>query len=152
MNLKLDKFGPFGAIVAAAACPICFPKLALIGALIGLGALVEYEFYFLVAAQLLVLISLVGVILAFRNHGNLKILLFGIANVVLFFISLYLIVNEYLSYLALAGLVASFIWQLVEAERCSALPEAKSIKADKITHNKTKANKLKLEVNYEASS
>ena len=129
MNLKLDKFGSLGAIVAAAACPICFPKLALIGALIGLGALVQYEFYFLVAAQLLVLISLVGVILAFRIHGNLKILIFAIACVMLFFISLYLIVNEYLSYLALAGLVASFIWQLVEAKRCSTLPEAKSIES-----------------------
>jgi mercuric ion transport protein len=129
MNLKLDKFGSLGAIVAAAACPICFPKLALIGALIGLGALVQYEYYFLVAAQLLVLISLVGVILAFQSHGNLKILIFAIACVMLFFISLYLIVNEYLSYLALAGLVASFIWQLVEAKRCSTLPEAKSIES-----------------------
>ena len=119
MNLNLDKFGPLGSIVAAAACPICFPKLALIGALLGLGALVEYEFYFLLAAQILVLISLVGVILAFSNHRNLKILIAGIACVLLFFVSLYLIVNEYLSYLALAGLVASFIWQLVAAKQCS---------------------------------
>ncbi len=129
MKLKFDKFGSVGAIVAAAACPICFPKLALIGAWIGLGALVQYEFYFLVAAQLLVLISLVGAILAFRNHGNLKILIFAIACVMLFFISLYLIVNEYLSYLALAGLVASFIWQLVAEKRCPVLPEAKRVES-----------------------
>lgn len=129
MNLKLDKFGSLGAIAAAAACPICFPKLALIGAIFGLGALIQYEFYFLVAAQLLVLVSLVGVILAFRNHRNLKILIFGIACVALFFISLYVIVNEYLSYLALSGLVASFIWQIVEAKRCSTFPEANSIKS-----------------------
>jgi hypothetical protein len=35
----VEKFGSIGAIIAAAACPICFPKLALIGSAVGLGVL-----------------------------------------------------------------------------------------------------------------
>ena len=125
MNLKLDKFGAFGTIVAAAACPICFPKLALIGALVGLGALAEYEYYFYIAFQVFALVTFTGVLLTYRIQRNLKILILAFASVTLFFVSLYLIANEYLSYLALAGLVASVIWQLVEAKKCSNLPLAK---------------------------
>ena len=119
MNLKLEKIGAFGTLVAAAACPICFPKLALIGALIGLGTLVEYEYYFYIAFQVLALVTFTGVFLSYRKQRDQKILILAFASVALFFTSLYLIVNEYLSYLALAGLVASVIWQLVEVKKCS---------------------------------
>jgi len=123
MNLKLGKFGALGTLIAAAACPICFPKLALIGTLIGLGALAKYEYYFFIAFQIFALVTFTGILLAYRKQGNLNILVLAFASVALFFISLYLIVNEYLSYLALAGLVASVIWQLVEARKCSELPQ-----------------------------
>ena len=125
MNIKLDKIGAFGTIIAAAACPICVPKLALIGALVGLGALAEYEYYFYIAFQVFALVTFTGVLLTYRIQRNLKILILAFASVTLFFVSLYLIANEYLSYLALAGLVASVIWQLVEAKKCSNLPLAK---------------------------
>jgi mercuric ion transport protein len=127
MNLKLDKFGALGTIVAAAACPICFPKLALIGALIGLGALAKYEYYFFIAFQVFALVTFIGILLAYRKQRNLNILILAFASVALFFISLYLVVNEYLSYFALAGLVTSVIWQLVEAKKCSELPQIKGI-------------------------
>ena len=129
MNLKLEKYSSVGAIVAAAACPICFPKLALIGALIGFGALAQYEVYFFVASQVLVLISLIGVFLAFRIHKIFKIALLATVSVVLFFTSLYLVISEYLSYFALAGLVAAIIWQLNEAKKCNNLAKARSIDA-----------------------
>ena len=126
MNFKLGKFGAFGTIVAAAACPICFPKLALIGALVGFGALAEYEYYFFIAFQVFALLTFAAILLTYRIQRNLKILILAFASVTLFFVSLYLIVNEYLSYLALAGLVASVIWQLVEAKKCSNSPLPKS--------------------------
>ena len=127
MNLKLDRFGALGTLIAAAACPICFPKLALIGALIGLGALAKYEYYFYIAFHVFVLVTFTGILLAYRKQKNLSILILAFSSVALFFISLYLIVNEYLSYLALAGLVASVIWQLLETRKCSELPQIKSI-------------------------
>ena len=127
MNFKFEKFGAFGTLVAAAACPICFPKLALIGALIGLGALAKYEFYFYIAFQVFALVTFAGILLTYRKNRNMNILVFAFASVALFFTSLYLIVNEYLSYIALAGLVASVIWQLVETKKCSELPQSKRV-------------------------
>jgi len=127
MNLKLDRFGALGTLIAAAACPICFPKLALIGALIGLGALAKYEYYFYIAFHVFALVTFTGILLAYRKQRNLNILILAFTSIALFFISLYLIVNEYLSYLALAGLVASVIWQLLEAKKCSELPQIKNI-------------------------
>ena len=114
--------------MAAAACPVCFPKLALVGALVGFGAFAQYEFYFFIAAQALVLATLAGVLWAYRDLRNPGIPILATASVSLFFISLYLIVNEYLSYIALAGLVFSIIWQIAEAKRCPENDELKSIK------------------------
>lgn len=108
----MKKYSPIASIIAAAACPICFPKLALIGALIGVGGFAQYEIYFLIAAQLLVLVSLFNAISTYRKIRNSKILMLVVSSVALFFISLYVFVNEYLSYLGLAGLVAGMIWQL----------------------------------------
>lgn len=119
MKPKLDKFGALGTLTTAAACPICFPKLALIGALIGLGTLAKYEYYFYIAFQVFALVTFAGILLTYQKQRDLNILILAFASVALFFISLYLIVNEYLSYFALAGLVASVIWQLVKTKKCS---------------------------------
>ncbi len=127
MNLKLDKFGSIGALLAAAACPVCFPKLAMIGALVGFGAFSKYEIYFFIAAQILVLVALVGTILSYKKHKNSVILMLALASVALFFASLYLFVNEYLSYLALAGLVTSILWQIKEAKSCIKTSEAELV-------------------------
>ena len=43
MKTYLEKIGSFGGAIAAAACPVCFPKLALLGAIFGLGALSACE-------------------------------------------------------------------------------------------------------------
>ena len=117
MSLKLGNFGSFGSIAAAAACPICFPKLALIGAFVGLGALAEYETFFFYGAHVLVVMSLVGQVISYNRLRNRSLLALASISAALFFVSLYLIVSETLSYLALAGLVSATIWMLVESRR-----------------------------------
>ncbi len=116
MLKSADKMGSVGAVIAAAACPICFPKLAAIGALFGLGALAPFEVYFLIGAQVLVLIALAGQLIAYRRLGNLPVLVFSVTSTVIFFASLYVVVSEVLSYVSLAGIVAASVW-LVIAER-----------------------------------
>ena len=111
--MKLEKSSSLGAIVTAALCPICFPKLALVGSVIGLGSFYRYELFFLVLTHALVLLSLVGNIFSYLHHRDKKILVLAMVSTLLFFTSLYLIVNEYLSYLALIGLVATFVWQIL---------------------------------------
>ncbi len=114
MKQYLNKTGSLGSILTAAACPICFPKLAAAGAFFGMGALAPFEAYFFWGAQLLVLLSLVGQFVAFKRLKNRLLLLSAITFTTLFFLSLYLVVSEYLSYLALAGIILGSIWLMRE--------------------------------------
>src|SRR5882672_6005877 len=92
MKTYLEKIGSFGALIAAAACPLCFPKLALIGALFGLGALGAYESQLFIAAQVLIAVAVLG-------HAILS----GVAV----FGGLYLLRSEAMIYAGFAGLVAT---------------------------------------------
>ena len=113
----LGRFGSFGALLAAAACPVCFPKLALLGALFGFGALAPYEVIFFYALQVLVVGMLVNHVIAFRRGGDKRLLILVSISVALFFTSLYLLGSEILSYVALAGLLASSVWQMLAPRR-----------------------------------
>ena len=127
MRDSAGKFGSLGAVLAAIFCPICFPKLALLGVFFGLGALAKYEIIFFYAAQAFVLLMLVANIVSYKRYKNKALLLLVVVSVLLFFISLYVVVSEMLSYVALSGLVASSIWSIFESRRCSScdVPAAK---------------------------
>lgn len=119
MRNIFEKFGSYGAVVAAAACPICFPKLALFGALFGLGALVKYETLFFFSAQVLVLMALTAHVVSYRKQHNKPLLVLAMVSGSVFFISLYLWPNEYLSYTALLGLISATIWLSISNRQCA---------------------------------
>lgn len=106
MKTHLEKLGSFGSIVAAAACPICFPKLALIGAFFGMGGLGAYEWQFLIASQLLVGVAVAGNVLAYLRHRKLWILLVALFGGATFFAGLYVVGSEAVVYAGFAALVA----------------------------------------------
>ena len=107
MKTHLEKFGSAGAVIAAAACPVCFPKLALIGAFFGLGALGAYEYQLLVAAQVLVAVAVAGSALAYLRHRNRRLLGAAVLSGMAVFAGLYLLGSELLVYGGFAGLVAT---------------------------------------------
>ena len=117
MKQYINRAGSIGSFITAAACPICFPKLAALGAIFGMGALAPFEAYFFWGAQLFVLLSLVGQFVAFKRLRNKLLLVFMIIFTALFFLSLYVVVSEYLSYLALAGIVLGSLWLMREDRR-----------------------------------
>lgn len=119
MRSKLEKVGSFGAIVAAAACPICFPKLALIGAIFGFGVLAKYEVVFFYIAQILIIFALVGHIITYKRLQNLNLLISAFISAILFFGSLYVFTSEILSYFALTGMIATMTWMMIEDRRCT---------------------------------
>ncbi len=119
MRDSAGKFGSLGAVLAAIFCPICFPKLALLGVFFGLGALAKYEIIFFYAAQAFVVLMLVANIMSYKKYKNKALLLLVVVSVLLFFISLYVVVSEILSYVALTGLVIASIWTVFESRRCS---------------------------------
>lgn len=114
MGLKtyLEKFGSVGAIVAAAACPICFPKLALVGTLLGLGGLGAYETQFFVAAQVLVGLAILGHVVSFWQRRSQPRLAFAILSGAAVFFGLHLFRSEWLAYAGLAGLTVASLADL----------------------------------------
>ena len=112
MRTSLDKFGSAGAIIAAAACPVCFPKLAVLGALVGLGGLGAYEAQFFIAAQALVGLALIGHFLSFRQHRRWGRLAFAVLSGAAVFSGLYLFKSEWVSYAGLAGLISASLAEL----------------------------------------
>lgn len=112
MKIQLEKFGTMGAFLAAILCPVCFPKLAIIGTVLGLGALAPYESWFAAAAQGFLVLSLAGHVIAFRRHHNLWIVILAGLGVGLVLGSLWLYYIEVLVYLGLAVVVAATVWSM----------------------------------------
>ena len=105
MKPFLDRAGSIGAVVAAAACPVCFPKLALIGSLFGLGALGAYESQLVIAAQALVVVAVAGQVLAYLRHRRLWRPGLALASGAAVFAGLYWVGSEWLAYAGLFGLL-----------------------------------------------
>lgn len=103
----VEQLGSVGAVIAAAACPVCFPKLALVGALLGLGGLGAYEAQLFIAAQALVILAVAGHVLSFRQHRKHWLLAIAILGGAAVFFGLYLFPSEWLAYLGLAALVVA---------------------------------------------
>ncbi len=106
MKAHLEKIGGVGAVIAAAACPVCFPKLALIGALFGLGALGAYESQIFIGVQILTLMGVAGHVLNFLGHRRKAPLIVALLSGAAVFAGLYVSASEWLTYAGFAGLVA----------------------------------------------
>lgn len=119
MKLSVEKFGTTGAIVAALACPICFPKLAIAGAAIGLGVFAPYERYIALGVQALFVLAFVGQLLAYRAHRNKWLLILAGATTAAMFFGYYVVPSSILLQISLAGLVAASLWQALEMRRCA---------------------------------
>lgn len=112
MKAPLEKLASCGAVLTAAACPVCFPKLALIGALIGLGGLGAYESQLFLAAQALVVVAVAGHVLSYLRHRNRWLLGGAVASGAAVFAGLYWAGSEALIYAGFAGLVIASATQL----------------------------------------
>ena len=106
-----------GAIVAAAGCPICFPALAAVGSVFGLGALAAYESQFLIITQIMVVLSLIFSVVSYRRTSYKSPLVLAICSGILFFGSWYLMFNQVLIYIALAGILTSAVWNTAVEKR-----------------------------------
>jgi hypothetical protein len=102
-----EKIGGIGAVVAAAACPVCFPKLALLGALFGLGAFGAYEAQIFLATQVLVLVAVIGQAFSYLRHRNAWLLAEALGSATAVFAGLYWVRSEALIYAGFAGLVVA---------------------------------------------
>ena len=119
MKLPLEKLGTIGALLAAIVCPICFPKLALIGAALGLGALAPFEGWFAAAAQVFLVLAVMGHLVAYRRHRSPWVPLLAGVGAALVLGALWVKYNEALVYLGLLAVVAATVWSVFALRKCS---------------------------------
>ena len=111
----VEKFGSVGAVIAAAACPMCFPKIALISAIFGLGSIAPSEMiYSAYAVQGMVLVAFVGQLLVIGKHRNWWLLALSALSTGALFYGYYVDFNDVIRETALVGVVAASIWLVVE--------------------------------------
>jgi mercuric ion transport protein len=112
MKQLLEKAPSVGAIVAAAGCPVCFPALAAVGSVFGLGALAAYESQFILLTQAFIVLSVVFAVVSYRRTHYKPSLLTAILSGVLFFIAWYVIGNTALIYLGMVGIFLTAMWNI----------------------------------------
>lgn len=117
MKAYLDKLGSFGSIITAAACPACFPQLAALGTLLGLGALSSYEGQIFLATKILVVLAIVGHVLAYQTHRLVWLVVSGAGGGVLFFLGMYVFDSEGVIYLGLVAMLLASVTDLVRRLR-----------------------------------
>ena len=118
-RFSMEKLGTSGAVLAALACPICFPKLALFGAVFGFGVFAPMEGYIAIGIQVLFILALLGQVMAYRRHRNRRLLALSIGTTLLMFAAYYVFGSSILLQISLMGLVAASIWLIMESRRCA---------------------------------
>jgi mercuric ion transport protein len=114
----VDKIGSIGSLVTAAACPACFPMLAVVGSAVGLGVLRPLEGKVFLAFQLLVGVSLVGSFISYFNHRKILPLLIGVISPGLIFFALYIRFHSVIIYSGLLGLAVASVMNLLANRHC----------------------------------
>jgi len=115
----MEKIGTIGAVLAAAACPACFPTLTVMGAALGFGIFRRFEGWVFTVFQILVVVAMLGNILSFFRHRRAFPLIIGITGPLLIFFALYARFNQLLLYLGLFGLVAASVLNYVANRQCA---------------------------------
>ena len=121
-----DKAGSLGAVISAMGCGMCFPAIASLGAALGMGFLSQWEGIFVntllpLFAWLVLLINALG----WFSHRQWHRSLIAMLGPIVLLLSLYPLFqyrwSTYLTYSALALMVAVSIWDLVSPanKRCA---------------------------------
>lgn len=117
-NGVVEKIGTIGALLAAAACPACFPILAVVGTALGLGIFHPFEGWVFAVFQILVVIAMLGNMLSFFRHRRLFPFIIGLAGPLLIFVALYVRFNQLFLYLGLFGLAAASVLNFFTNRQC----------------------------------
>ena len=134
-----DKSGAFGGVIAAMGCAACFPALASLGAVIGLGFLTRWEDLFMsTLIPLFAWVALLANALGWFSHRQWHRSLIGMTGPTLVLLSLYpWFIYPWFKVTLFAGLILMVvvaIWDLMwpSHRRCE-IKECKSIEVSAST-------------------
>jgi len=114
----LDKFAAVGSLLAAAACPACFPLFGVVGTAIGLGIFKPFEGIVFYVFQLFVAVGIVGNISAYLNHRRIIPLVIGVGSPGLVFLALYGSHSSRVLYAGLLGMSVAALFNFFALKRC----------------------------------
>ncbi len=113
MKLQLDRIGTVGLFLAALATPCCFPLFAFVLSAFGLGSAELFGGWTKYIFEALVLISLIGLFISYRQHRCTYPLLVAISSAVIIFYGYNFndsdSWNKFI-YTGMFGLLAATIW------------------------------------------
>lgn len=122
----LERAGTLGAVVAAAACPVCFPKFALLGAVLGLGAFAPYEGALIVVVLALAAAAWAGHVATYRRHRKRVLLALATAATALLYVGYFVAGSSLLMQASLIALAGASVWLAFELRRCARCAQSAS--------------------------
>lgn len=105
MQHQLDKVGTIGLFITALASPCCFPLFGFALAAMGLGSFELFGGWTMWVFQALVLVSLAGTYISYRQHRCLYPLLIAVPGALMIFYSYHIIEADYWTYILYSGMI-----------------------------------------------
>ena len=115
--LVIDKLGVLGAILTALASPCCFPLLAGIGGVLGLGSIPFMRAHSGIWIQGMTVLTILGQIAAHRRHRHRGPLSISVFSGLLVFYAYHANYQADFIYLALIGLTIAAVWNFMMVDR-----------------------------------
>lgn len=112
---SLDKIGIVGSFIAAACC-LGLPAIVSILAAIGLGFLIK-DAILLPLMVLFLALTLIGLYLGFRVHGQALPLILGSASAVATFVFVFIHSIKIAAYIAIAGLIVASVLNVLSQRK-----------------------------------
>ena len=123
--------GTMLALIAVAASPCCFPALAIIGSVIGLGFLAPYEAYVGYALQIIGVLTALTALFEFGRNRQAAPLVFSTVAASLFLFAYQVRFSATVVYAGLSAMAISAGWNFIVARRGSvsgrASPQVQSV-------------------------
>lgn len=117
IKTNLSSVGTLGLFLTAVASPCCFPLFGIVLAALGFGTFELFGGWTMWVFQGLVLLSLIGLFISFRQHSCAYPLLVAIPSAGLIFISYHLIDNDYWIYLLYLGMIGLLVSAVINHYR-----------------------------------
>jgi len=130
-----DKTGAIGAVISTMGCAMCFPAIASLGGVLGMGFLAQWEGLFVnTLLPVFAWIALIANALGWFSHRQWHRSLLGMAGPILLLLSLYpwfqYAWSTWVTYGALILMVAVAIWDMVSPANRHCGPDSCEIPAE----------------------
>lgn len=105
LNNNLDKLGTLGLFLTALFSPCCFPLFAYVASAFGLGSFELFGGWSMWIFQVMILISIAGLIISYRKHHSLYPLMLAIPSGIVILYGYYFGNDFYHIYIGMFGLL-----------------------------------------------